>query len=68
MSWIEWYNSLAKPSWTPAPGTIGLIWQILIVIWPYYRWVAVAQVPYLIWVSLATILQLSITWMNWGRS
>ena len=29
MSWIEWYNSLAKPSWTPAGGTIGLIWQIL---------------------------------------
>ena len=29
MPWIEWYNSLAKPSWTPAPGTIGLIWQIL---------------------------------------
>lgn len=28
-SWIDWYNSLSKPSWTPAPGTIGLIWQIL---------------------------------------
>ena len=27
--WIEWYQSLAKPSWTPAPRTIGLIWQIL---------------------------------------
>jgi tryptophan-rich sensory protein len=29
MPWIEWYNSLNKPSWTPQPGTIGLIWQIL---------------------------------------
>lgn len=29
MSWMDWYNSLAKPSWTPAPATIGLIWQIL---------------------------------------
>ena len=29
MSWIEWYNSLIKPSWTPEPATIGLIWQIL---------------------------------------
>ena len=130
MTWIEWYNSLAKPSWTPLPATIGMIWQILypiivvtfgfvfvqafrgkvpwlvtlpfvfnlvanlifmpilaglrnlplasvdilavfttiigtmIVIWPHYRWVAVAQVPYLVWVSLATVLQLSITWMN----
>jgi hypothetical protein len=27
--WIEWYQSLAKPSWTPAPRTIGLIWQVL---------------------------------------
>ena len=29
MSWIEWYNSLAKPCWIPSPATIGLIWQIL---------------------------------------
>jgi tryptophan-rich sensory protein len=29
MPWIEWYNSLAKPSWTPTPATIGLIWQTL---------------------------------------
>ena len=29
MPWIEWYNSLAKPTWTPAPATIGMIWQIL---------------------------------------
>ena len=29
MPWIEWYNSLAKPGWTPAPATIGMIWQIL---------------------------------------
>jgi benzodiazapine receptor len=29
MNWLDWYNSLAKPSWTPAPATIGLIWQIL---------------------------------------
>ncbi len=134
MPWIDWYNSLAKPSWTPAPATIGLIWQILypiilvsfgfvfvqafrkasavagrlavrhqprgepdlhadpvrdakpaagggghpdrvdhdhldgvVAIWPHYRWVAVAQVPYFVWVSLATVLQLSITAMNWGR-
>ena len=29
MTWIEWYNSLIKPSWTPEPATIGLVWQIL---------------------------------------
>lgn len=133
MSWMEWYNSLDKPSWTPAPSTIGLIWQILypvilitfgfvfvqvfrskvswwvalpfainlvanliftpiqfglrnlplasfdilvvwvtiiasmIAIWPHNRWVAIAQIPYLIWVSIATTLQLSITYLNWSR-
>ncbi|MFM8933668.1 MAG: TspO/MBR family protein [Gemmataceae bacterium] len=29
MSWKEWYDSLVKPAWTPEPGTIGLVWQIL---------------------------------------
>lgn len=29
MDWMTWYNSLTKPGWTPAPSTIGLIWQIL---------------------------------------
>jgi len=131
MAWMEWHDSLAKPSWTPAPGTIGLIWQILypiivvtfgfvflqamrrkvpwqvalpfainlvanliftpiqfgmrnlplasldilivwgtivwmaVVVWRHYRWVAVAQVPYLVRVSIATVLQLSITVTNW---
>jgi tryptophan-rich sensory protein len=64
MTWMEWYDGLAKPTWTPAPATIGL----MIAVWKHYRWVAVAQVPYCVWVSLATVLQLSITAMNWGRS
>lgn len=29
MNWLDWYNTLSKPSWTPALSTIGLIWQIL---------------------------------------
>ena len=29
MPWREWYDALAKPSWTPGPATIGLIWSIL---------------------------------------
>jgi tryptophan-rich sensory protein len=44
-------------------GTI--IW-LMIVVWRHYRWVAFAQVPYLVWVSIATVLQLSITAMNWS--
>jgi tryptophan-rich sensory protein len=45
----------------------GTILGMIIAVWKHFRWVAVAQVPYLIWVSIATVLQLSITWMNWGR-
>lgn len=29
MTWTQWYDSLAKPSWTPAPATIRLVWTIL---------------------------------------
>lgn len=131
MPWREWYDALAKPSWTPAPATIGLIWSILYPIilvtfgfvfvqtirgklprrvalpfavnlvanlvftpiqftlrdlplasadilivlgtipwmmasiWRHHRWIALAQLPYLAWVALATILQLLIT--AWNR-
>lgn len=29
MTWIEWHDSLAKPSWTPAPSSISPIWMLL---------------------------------------
>ena len=29
MDFMPWYQSLAKPSWTPDPATIGLVWQTL---------------------------------------
>jgi translocator protein len=29
MAWLDWYNNLAKPWWTPSPSTISLIWMIL---------------------------------------
>ena len=29
MSFMEWYDALAKPSWTPEPEFIGLMWQII---------------------------------------
>jgi tryptophan-rich sensory protein len=130
MSWREWYDALEKPSWTPEPATIGLIWQILypvilvtfafvfvqairrkvpwtvalpfginiaanvlftpiqfglrnlplaaidilivwgtiiwmvIVVWKHYKVIAILQIPYFVWVSIATVLQLSITLNN----
>lgn len=29
MTRMEWYSTLAKPTWTPDGSTIGLIWAIL---------------------------------------
>jgi len=29
VDFMTWYESLAKPSWTPDPATIGLVWQTL---------------------------------------
>ena len=29
MDFRTWYNALSKPTWTPPPGTISLIWTIL---------------------------------------
>jgi tryptophan-rich sensory protein len=129
-TWQTWYENLNKPSWTPSPNIIGMIWTTLypiifvtygyvfwkclkkeipwmvaipfiinitanivftpiqfglrnlplssidifivlitiiwtiIVIYPYSKLIAFAQIPYLIWVSLATILQISITLKN----
>ncbi len=40
-----------------------LIWA-LIVIHPYMRWVTYINIPYLGWVVFATVLQVTITFMN----
>jgi len=40
-----------------------LIWA-MVAIYPYSRWVTYIQIPYLLWVSFATVLQLTITYLN----
>jgi benzodiazapine receptor len=40
-----------------------LIWA-LIAIYPHARWVTFINIPYLLWVSFATVLQFSITVLN----
>lgn len=42
---------------------VTLIWALR-VIYPYYRSVSWVNIPYLLWVSFATVLQMSITWLN----
>jgi len=45
-------------------ATLGTIVWMMVWVWPYSRVVAYAQVPYLLWVSFATVLQLTITYLN----
>ena len=40
-----------------------LIWS-LYAIYPHMRWVALVNIPYLLWVSFATVLQITITILN----
>lgn len=40
-----------------------LIWA-MVAVWYKYRWIAIVNIPYLLWVSFATVLQLTITYLN----
>lgn len=40
-----------------------LIWAMA-AIWPKIRWVTYANIPYLLWVCFATVLQLTILFLN----
>ncbi len=40
-----------------------LIW-LIIAIYPHIKWVAYMNIPYLIWVSFATVLQIMVTYLN----
>ena len=42
---------------------ITLIWA-LVVIWPRMRWVALVNIPYVLWGTYATVLQFTITYLN----
>ena len=40
-----------------------LLWS-MVAIYPYASWITYIQIPYLLWGSFATILQLTITYLN----
>lgn len=42
---------------------ITLIWA-MIAIYPHMGWITYIQIPYLLWVLFATMLQLTITYLN----
>ena len=45
---------------------ITLIWAMA-VIFPYASWITYLNIPYLLWVSFATALQLTVTFLNRDR-
>lgn len=42
---------------------ITLVWAMWAV-YPYSKWISLANIPYLLWVCFATVLQLTITYLN----
>lgn len=42
---------------------ITLIWA-MVSIYPHARWIMYMQIPYLLWVMFATVLQLTVTYLN----
>ena len=54
-------NELAAVDILLVLGT--LLWA-LVAIYPYARWVALVNIPYLAWVCFATVLQLTVTFLN----
>lgn len=63
-TWIQFglkNNYLASADILLVLGT--LIWA-MVMIFPHSRMLAYAQIPYLLWVSFATVLQLTVTYLN----
>ena len=40
-----------------------LVWA-LVAIYPHTKWIALINIPYVLWVAFATVLQLTITFLN----
>ncbi len=41
-----------------------LVWA-MIAIFPYAKWITYMQIPYVLWVAFATVLQITITFLNY---
>ena len=56
-------NNLPLASLVIMAVLVTLVWAMW-AIWPYAPWVTYIQIPYLLWVTFATVLQLSVTYLN----
>lgn len=44
---------------------LGTLFWAIFAIYPHFKWIAIVNIPYLLWVLFATILQFTITYLNW---
>jgi len=42
---------------------VTLVWA-MVAVYPHRKWIAYIQIPYLLWVSFATVLQLTVAYLN----
>lgn len=60
-------SDIDKYYW-PAAFVITVVWVTLVAmilsVWERSKWVAIAQIPYLAWVTVATVLQYTINFTN----
>lgn len=52
-------------AWLDIILVLVTLWWGMRVIWPKAKWVALVNIPYLLWVYFATILQTTVTILNW---
>ncbi len=57
-------NNLPLASFVILLVLLTLVWAMWAV-WPHAQFITYLQIPYLLWVSFATVLQLSVTYLNW---
>jgi len=43
---------------------LGTLTWLMIAIYPHAKWITYIQIPYFLWVSFATLLQLTVTYLN----
>ena len=64
---FTWFQFGLKNNWLASIDillVLGTIVWAMIAIFPHSRLLAYVQIPYLLWVSFATVLQLTITYLN----
>ncbi|NQU84089.1 MAG: tryptophan-rich sensory protein [Parcubacteria group bacterium] len=77
-TWLFWIHLVFNAAWTPIffglrnPGwalvNIIILWFLIVFLivkfWKIHKWAAILLIPYLLWVSFATVLNYSLWMLN----